>query len=235
MLKVQNIKLVYGDMVIIDDISFDVPRGTLVSIIAANGSGKSTILKAISGLIKTASGEIYFEGKRIDREATENIVDVGIAHVPEGRRLFSRLTVLENLYLGYYTRRKSRELRKKKLEMVFDLFPIIAERKNQLAGTFSGGQQQMLAIARGMMSSPKLLMLDEPSLGLSPIMVSEIFETIKNIQREGVTILLVEQNVVESLELCDWAYVLQTGKVTTQGSGEYLLSSDVVRKSYLGI
>jgi len=233
-LEVKNIKVCYDDVPALHDVSFEVREGEIVSIVGSNGAGKSTILKTISGLLHPVSGEIRFEGERIDRDPPYAIVAKGIAHVPEGRRIFSRMTVLENLLLGAYTR-KSQEERAETLERIFELFPILKERRNQRAGTLSGGEQQMLAIARGLMSRPKLLMLDEPSLGLMPILVTKLFDTIKRINEEGITILLVEQNVREALELADRAYVLVTGNIVLEGTGRELLEAEMVKKAYLGM
>ena len=234
MLEVKNIRVCYDEVPALHDVSFQVNEGEIVSIVGSNGAGKSTILKTISGLLHPVSGEIWFNGERIDRYPPYAIVAKGIAHVPEGRRIFSRMTVLENLLLGAYTR-KSQAERAETLERIFELFPILAERKNQRAGTLSGGEQQMLAIARGLMSRPKLLMLDEPSLGLMPILVTKLFDTIKRINEEGITILLVEQNVREALELADRAYVLVTGTIALEGTGEELLENEMVKKAYLGM
>jgi len=233
-LEVKNIKVCYDDVPALHDVSFEVREGEIVSIVGSNGAGKSTILKTISGLLHPVSGEIRFEGERIDRDPPYAIVAKGIAHVPEGRRIFSRMTVLENLLLGAYTR-KSQEERAETLERIFELFPILKERRNQRAGTLSGGEQQMLAIARGLMSRPKLLMLDEPSLGLMPILVTKLFDTIRRINEEGITILLVEQNVREALELADRAYVLVTGNIVLEGTGRELLEAEMVKKAYLGM
>ena len=234
MLKVDKIKVCYDEVPALHEVSFEVEEGQIVAIIGSNGAGKTTILKTISGLLHPVSGSIEFEGVRIDRYPTHIVTGMGIAHVPEGRRIFSRMNVLENLYLGAYTR-KSEEERKKALKHVFELFPILEERQTQRAGTLSGGEQQMLAIARGLMSRPKLLMLDEPSLGLMPMLVTKLFETIKRINEEGTTILLVEQNVREALELADRAYVLMTGNIVLEGTGKELLETDLVKKAYLGM
>jgi len=233
-LKVDKIKVCYDEVPALHEVSFEVEEGQIVAIIGSNGAGKTTILKTISGLLHPVSGSIEFEGVRIDRYPTHIVTGMGIAHVPEGRRIFSRMNVLENLYLGAYTR-KSEEERKKALKHVFELFPILEERQTQRAGTLSGGEQQMLAIARGLMSRPKLLMLDEPSLGLMPMLVTKLFETIKRINEEGTTILLVEQNVREALELADRAYVLMTGNIVLEGTGKELLETDLVKKAYLGM
>ncbi|HEY67350.1 MAG TPA: ABC transporter ATP-binding protein [Thermoflexia bacterium] len=234
MLRVDRIRVCYDDIPALHEVSFEIEEGQIVSIVGSNGAGKSTILKTISGLLHPVAGQIEFAGTRIDRSPPYEIVRMGIAHVPEGRRIFSRLSVVENLYLGAYTR-KSDEEKAETLEQIFRLFPILEERRNQRAGTLSGGEQQMLAIARALMSRPKLLMLDEPSLGLMPILVSKVFDILKQIHEEGITILLVEQNVREALELADRAYVLMTGNIVLQGTGEELLETDLVRQAYLGM
>jgi len=233
-LRVDRIRVCYDDIPALHEVSFEIEEGQIVSIVGSNGAGKSTILKTISGLLHPVAGQIEFAGTRIDRSPPYEIVRMGIAHVPEGRRIFSRLSVVENLYLGAYTR-KSDEEKAETLEQIFRLFPILEERRNQRAGTLSGGEQQMLAIARALMSRPKLLMLDEPSLGLMPILVSKVFDILKQIHEEGITILLVEQNVREALELADRAYVLMTGNIVLQGTGEELLETDLVRQAYLGM
>jgi branched-chain amino acid transport system ATP-binding protein len=234
MLRIDSIQVAYDGVPALQEISFSVQEATIVSIVGANGAGKSTILRAISGLLHPTAGTIQFEGKRIDTLAAHQIVEMGIAHVPEGRRLFARLSVMKNLLLGAYPK-KSQAEREETLERNFALFPILQERKHQLAGTLSGGEQQMLAIARGLMSRPKLLMLDEPSLGLMPKLVDRIFETVAQIREAGMTILLVEQNVREALELATHAYVLQTGRIVMEGKSEELLESDMVRKAYMGL
>jgi branched-chain amino acid transport system ATP-binding protein len=216
------------------DVSFHVEQGEIVSIIGSNGAGKSTTLKAISGLLRPDAGQILFAGARIDCDKPHTIAARGIAHVPEGRRLFSNMNVWQNLYLGAYTN-KSQVDRQRRLARVFEIFPRLKERQNQLAGTLSGGEQQMLAIGRGLMLQPKLLMLDEPSLGLMPILVTEVFGVIQEISEMGTTILLVEQNVRKSLNLADRAYVLQTGSVVLEGTGEELLQSELVCTAYLGM
>jgi branched-chain amino acid transport system ATP-binding protein len=234
MLQVDKIKVCYDDIPALHEVSFEIEEGQVVAIIGSNGAGKSTILKTISGLLHPVSGRIEFAGTPIDRSPAHAIVGMGIAHVPEGRGIFGRLSVLQNLYLGAYTR-QSNEEKAETIERVCELFPILKERRNQRAGTLSGGEQQMLAIARGLMSKPKLLMLDEPSLGLMPILVSAVFDTLKWIHEEGITILLVEQNVREALELADKAYVLMTGNIVLEGTGEELLETDLVRQAYLGM
>ena len=234
MLEVSHIRVCYDQVPAIHDVSFRIEEGKIVSIIGANGAGKSTLLRTVSGLLHPTQGTIEFQDQKIDHLPPHNIVGLGISHVPEGRRLFQYLTVQSNLRLGAYTQ-KSEEVREETLRQISEIFPILRERLDQKAGTLSGGEQQMLAIARGLMSRPKLLMLDEPSLGLMPTLVTQVFDTIKRINAEGTTILLVEQNVREALELAHRAYVLQTGNIVLKGTGEELLESDLVRKAYLGI
>ncbi len=234
MLQVRDLRVEYDGLAALHGISFHVDDGEVVAIVGSNGAGKSTTLKAISGLVRIASGEITFDGQPIHRMPAHAITRLGIAHVPEGRRLFQKLTVLENLKLGAYVR-PDPSLFERNLELVFEVFPRLKERMSQRAGTLSGGEQQMLAIARGLMLNPKLLMLDEPSLGIAPKLVSEIFEVLAELNRRGTTILLVEQNVREALELAHRGYVLQTGEVILEGRGTELLESDLVRKAYLGL
>jgi branched-chain amino acid transport system ATP-binding protein len=212
-----------------------VEAGQIVSIVGANGAGKSTILKSISSVMRLDEGGIYFENQRVDQMPAHQVVELGIAHVSEGRRLFARLTVAQNLTLGAYTR-KSPEHRESTLKKIFKIFPVLEQRKNQAAGTLSGGEQQMLAIARGLMSKPKLLMLDEPSMGIMPKLITEIFEMIQQVNmEEGLTILLVEQNVQEALEIAHYAYILQTGRVVMEGKPADLLQTDMIKKAYLGL
>ncbi len=235
MLRVERIRVSYDEVPALHEVSFKVEAGQIVSIVGANGAGKSTILKSISSLLRPDEGAIYFENQRIDQTPPHKVVDLGIAHVPEGRRLFARLTVTQNLTLGAYTR-KSPEHRESTLRKIFKIFPVLDQRKSQAAGTLSGGEQQMLAIARGLMSKPKLLMLDEPSIGIMPKLITEIFEMVQQVNREeGLTILLVEQNVQEALEIAHYAYVLQTGRVVMEGKPEEILEADMVRRSYLGL
>jgi branched-chain amino acid transport system ATP-binding protein len=214
-------------------VSLEIDEGTVVTMIGANGAGKSTILKALSGLVRINSGEIWFSGKRIDGLSPTNIVKMGIVHVPEGRRLFPSLSVMSNLELGA-SLRKDRAGIKNDLDEIFKHFPRLQERRNQSAGTLSGGEQQMVAIARGLMAKPKLLLLDEPSLGLSPIMVDELVPIIKNINQTGVTVLLVEQNIGLALRVATKGYALQVGKVVLQGDIDIFKSADIVKKAYLG-
>ncbi|CAM3182357.1 ABC transporter ATP-binding protein [Streptobacillus felis] len=232
-LEVNNINVFYDKIHAIKDISFYIDKGEIVSFIGANGAGKSTTLNAISNLLKIQSGEIALFGENISNVKAHKLVSKGMAHVPEGRRIFTELTVLENLEMGAFTRPKS-EI-KESLEKMFNLFPRLRERKHQLSGTMSGGEQQMLAMARALMSKPKLLLLDEPSMGLAPLLVKEIFEIVKRINKEeNVTILLVEQNAKMSLEISDRAYVIETGEIILEGKGLELIDNPVIKKAYLG-
>jgi branched-chain amino acid transport system ATP-binding protein len=231
-LNIQNLHVYYGGIHALEGISLEVPANKIITLIGANGAGKSTTLRAICGLVKAASGTITFRGEDITQASTTQIVQKGITMVPEGRRVFPDLTVLENLYLGAYTRKDADV--KRDLDWVFSLFPRLKERKGQLAGTLSGGEQQMLAVGRALMANPSLLMMDEPSLGLAPMLVQEIFNIIKEIHSEGKTILLIEQNARAALQLADYGYVLETGRIVLAGSGKELLARDEVRKVYLG-
>ena len=233
MLDVKNIDVYYGDAQALWDVSFSVNQGEIVTLVGSNGAGKSTTLKAISGLVPPSSGEIRLEGKRIDRSPAHSIVEMGIAQIPEGRRLWPGLSVQENLELGAYIP-AARAVRGETMDWVFQLFPLLRERRSQLAGTLSGGEQQMLAIGRGLLSRPKLLILDEPSLGLAPLLVDEVFETIQKINGEGMTILLVEQNVNVALAISNRGYVLETGRIVISGSGKELLADEHVKTAYLG-
>ncbi|MFT4217846.1 MAG: ABC transporter ATP-binding protein [Micropruina sp.] len=233
MLEVKDLVVAYGKVKAVKGISFAVDKGQVVSLLGTNGAGKTTTLRTISGLLRPESGEIWFEGERIDRTPAHQVVMKGLAHSPEGRRIFPRLTVEDNLMLGAFARKDADGVAKD-LERVYDLFEILRERRTQPAGTFSGGEQQMLAIGRAMMSRPRLLMLDEPSMGLSPLMMQRIMSTIRALQSEGVTILLVEQNAAAALKLSDRAYVLEVGQITLEGTGEQLLGDDRVKRAYLG-
>jgi len=233
MLRVEKINVFYDDAQALWDVSFAVNRGEIVTLVGSNGAGKSTTLKAISGLVPPLSGEILFGESRIDRLPAHRIVEMGIAHIPEGRRLWPGLTVRENLELGAYSR-AARAARGETMAGVFQLFPRLDERKNQLAGTLSGGEQQMLAIGRGLLSKPQLLVLDEPSLGLAPLLVNDIFGTIQKINRQGVTVLLVEQNVNYALVISHRGYVLETGRIVLHGPGKELLANEHVKTAYLG-
>jgi len=233
-LEIKNIDVCYGDVQVVWDVSFDVKKGEVVALIGANGAGKSTSLKTISGILRPKKGDIIFEGNRINKVEPFMLNEMGISHVPEARRLFVEMTVDENLDMGSL-KGEARTDREKSRGMVFDLFPRLKERRKQLAGTLSGGEQQMAAVARGLMSKPRLLMFDEPSLGLAPILVREIFNVIKRIREEGVTVLIVEQNVQQTLSIADRAYVLENGKITLSGTGPELLVNEHVKTAYLGV
>jgi len=232
MLKIQNLNVRYGGIHAVRGISLEVPQGSIITLIGANGAGKSSTLRAICNLVKK-TGSVQFEGQDISQLPTKDIVKLGITMVPEGRHVFPDLTIYENLVLGAYTR-KDKNAAKEDMKWVYNLFPRLKERENQLAGTLSGGEQQMLAVGRALMSRPKLLMLDEPSMGLAPILVNEIFKIIKKIREEGVTILLIEQNAHMALKIADYAYVLETGSISLSGSGQELLHNEKVTKAYLG-
>ncbi|MGM9940838.1 MAG: ABC transporter ATP-binding protein [Bulleidia sp.] len=233
MLEIKDLYVRYGMIEAIKGISFEVRDGEIVTLIGSNGAGKTTTMHAISGLLKPASGSIKLDGVELTKTANHKIVSMGLAQVPEGRRVFAQQTVEENLLLGSYAR-KDKDGIQKDLNHVYELFPRLLERKKQPAGTLSGGEQQMLAMARALMSRPKILLMDEPSMGLSPLLVKEIFRIIEDINREGTTILLVEQNAKMALAIADRAYVLETGKITLEGTGEELSASEEVRKAYLG-
>jgi len=234
MLEVRGVDAGYGDVQVLWDLSFRVGRGEVVALIGANGAGKSTTLKVVSGLVRPAAGEVLFEGRPIHRIEPFRLIELGIAHVPEGRRLFAEMTVEENLEMGAL-RGEARQRRAETKEQVFELFPRLRERRRQAAGTLSGGEQQMVAVGRGLMSRPRLLMFDEPSLGLAPILVQEIFRVIRRIRQQGVTVLIVEQNVKQTLAVADRAYVLERGRVTKEGAGAELLEDDEVKSAYLGV
>ncbi len=236
MLEVTDLRVSYaGEVMALQGVSLNVRDGEAVALVGSNGAGKTTLLRALAGVLDAGGGEVRFDGRPITHVPASERVQLGIALVPEGRRLFSRLKVRENLILGTYTN-KDRAHRARRLEFVFSLFPVLSERADQRAGTLSGGQQQMLAIARALMLDPKLLMLDEPSLGLSPVLVDQIMEALQKLHSErGMTLLLVEQNVPAALELCERGYVLQTGRMVSHGSSAELLATDLIRKSYLGI
>ncbi|MFM1677425.1 ABC transporter ATP-binding protein [Streptococcus mutans] len=233
MLKVENLSVHYGIIQAVKDVSFDVNEGEVVSLIGANGAGKTSILRTISGLVRPSSGEINFLGNNIQKAATRKIVASGLSQVPEGRHVFPGLTVLENLEMGAFLS-NNREENLARLKRVFERFPRLEERKNQDAATLSGGEQQMLAMGRALMSQPKLLLLDEPSMGLAPIFIQEIFDIIQDIQKQGTTVLLIEQNAKKALSIADRGYVLETGKIVLSGTGKELLASDEVQKAYLG-
>lgn len=233
MLKIENLVVSYGGIEALKGISLEVEEGKIVTLVGANGAGKSTTLRSIVGLVKPKSGTITYKGKDLLAEKTQNIVRNGITLVPEGRRIFPNLTVFENLKIGAFTRTDSKEI-SADLERVYSTFPILKERSWQLAGTLSGGEQQMLAVGRALMSRPKLLMMDEPSLGLAPLIVKEIFEIIKEIHKQGVTILLIEQNANAALHIAHKGYVLETGRITLTGTGKELLENEEVKSAYLG-
>jgi branched-chain amino acid transport system ATP-binding protein len=234
MLTVNNIDVFYGDLQVLWDVSFEVREGEILVLIGANGAGKSTTIKTLSSLLTPAKGTIEYDGVRLDHQEPNEIIQLGIVHVPEGRRLFTEMSVEENLIMGsLYGEAKTK--RYQTMEYVFELFPRLKERRKQMAGTLSGGEQQMAAIGRGLMSLPKIMMFDEPSLGLAPILVQEIFAMIRKIKEEGVTILLVEQNVTQTIAMCDRAYVMENGRIVIGGTGSELMENDRIREAFLGI
>ncbi len=233
LLKVKDIDTYYGSIYALKGISLGVPEKSIIAVLGANGAGKTTLLRTISGLISPTKGSIEFENHRIERISAHRIVRLGISHAPEGRELFSDLTVRENLIMGGYVRKGMKDITKD-LSMIYDYFPILGERRNQKANTLSGGEQQMLCIGRALMSRPKLLLLDEPSLGLAPLIVEEIYPIIRLINREGTAVLLVEQNAILALSVASYGYVLETGRMILSGNGEKLLGNEHVRKAYLG-
>ncbi|MCI8786558.1 MAG: ABC transporter ATP-binding protein [Eubacterium sp.] len=233
MLEIKDLEVYYGMIQAIKGISFEVNEGEVIALIGANGAGKTTILHTITGLLSPKKGSVVFEGKDITKVAAHKIVSLGMAHVPEGRRVFAELTVYENLKMGAYTRKEKSEI-EQTLAMVYQRFPRLKERKNQLAGTLSGGEQQMLAMGRALMSHPKIIVMDEPSMGLSPILVNQIFDIIEEVSKSGTTVLLVEQNAKKALSIADRAYVLETGKIVLDGDAQALLNDDSIKKAYLG-
>ena len=233
LLEIKDLEVNYGVIKAIKGVSFDVNEGEIIALIGANGAGKTTILHTIPGLIQAKKGSIVFDGKELTKTPPHKIVSMGMAHVPEGRRIFQQLSVLENLKLGAYTRKDKSEIAST-LKMVYERFPRLEERKNQVAGTLSGGEQQMLAMGRALMSKPRIILMDEPSMGLSPLLVSEIFDIIKVINESGTTVLLVEQNAKKALSIADRAYVLETGKITLSGDAKDLINDESVKKAYLG-
>ncbi len=233
MLEIKDLYVNYGMIAALKGISFEVNEGEVIALIGANGAGKTTTLHTITGLLHAKSGSITFNGVELTKTPAHKIVEMGIAHVPEGRRIFQNLTVLDNLKLGAFTR-KDKENISKDIEMVYERFPRLAERKTQIAGTLSGGEQQMLAMGRALMSKPKIIVMDEPSMGLSPIFVSNIFDIIQTIRETGTTVLLVEQNAKKALSIADRAYVLETGKISLSGKASDLINDDSVKKAYLG-
>ncbi|HAV01086.1 MAG: ABC transporter ATP-binding protein [Lachnospiraceae bacterium] len=233
MLEIQNLEVNYGMIRALKGISFKVDEGEVIALIGANGAGKTTALHTITGLLPAASGSIMFNGVDITRVPAHRIVTMGMAHVPEGRRVFSNLSVLQNLKMGAYTRNDRTEV-EKNLEMVFSRFPRLKERQNQLSGTLSGGEQQMLAMGRALMSNPRIILMDEPSMGLSPILVNEIFDIIEKVKADGTTVLLVEQNAKKALSISDRGYVLETGNIVLEGKASELLDNEQIKKAYLG-
>ena len=233
MLEVKDIEVYYGMIQALKGISFEVNEGEVIALIGANGAGKTTTLHTITGLLSPKKGSVLFEGQDITKVPAHKIVSLGMAHVPEGRRVFAELSVYQNLKMGAYTRKDKDEIAKT-LEMVYKRFPKLEERKNQLAGTLSGGEQQMLAMGRALMSHPKIIVMDEPSMGLSPILVNEIFDIIKEVSAGGTTVLLVEQNAKKALSIADRAYVLETGKIVLEGDAKELMNDDSIKKAYLG-
>ena len=233
MLEVRDLNVFFGVIQAIKNISFDVNQGEVVALIGANGAGKTTTLHTVTGLLPAASGKITLDGKDLGKVPAHKIVAMGMAHVPEGRRVFAALSVYDNLKLGAFTRKDKKEI-EESLEMVFESFPRLKERRNQVAGTLSGGEQQMLAMGRALMSKPRIILMDEPSMGLSPLYVTEIFEIIKKIKAEGTTVLLVEQNANMALQVADRAYFLETGKIIMDGKASDLMNDERVRKAYLG-
>ncbi len=233
MLEIRDLEVYYGMIQAIKGVSFDVNEGEVIALIGANGAGKTTILHTITGLLAAKKGSIHFNGTDISKVPGHKIVSMGMAHVPEGRRVFAQLSVYQNLMMGAYTRKDKQEIADT-LENVYHRFPRLEERKNQLAGTLSGGEQQMLAMGRALMSHPKIILMDEPSMGLSPIFVNEIFDIIKEVSKGGTTVLLVEQNAKKALSIADRGYVLETGKIVLDGKAEDLLHNDSIKKAYLG-
>jgi branched-chain amino acid transport system ATP-binding protein len=234
MLKIENLNFAYGDLQVLWDVSLEVKQGEIVTVVGANGAGKSTTLRNVSRLVKPGTGSITFEGHDLSKLPSHKVVELGLIQVPEARRIFPEMTVVENLRMGSFVK-ATRKDREKNMERVFSLFPRLAERKSQLGGTMSGGEQQMLAIGRGLMANPRLLLLDEPSLGLSPLLVKNIFSAIQEVNRQGTTVLLVEQNVYQSLHISHRAYVMETGRVVLSGTGAELLADPHVKKAFLGM
>ena len=233
MLEVKDLEVYYGVIQAIKGVSFQVNQGEVIALIGANGAGKTTILHTVTGLLSPKRGSVVFEGKEITKVPAHKIVSMGMAHVPEGRRVFAELSVYENLKMGAYTRKDKKEI-EESLANVYKRFPRLEERKNQMAGTLSGGEQQMLAMGRALMSKPKIILMDEPSMGLSPIMVNEIFDIIRAVSESGTTVLLVEQNAKKALSIADRAYALETGNIVLEGKAEDLLENDSIKKAYLG-
>lgn len=233
MLEVKDLEVYYGMIQAIKGVSFQVGQGEVIALIGANGAGKTTILHTVTGLLSPKKGSVVFEGQEVTKIPAHKIVSLGMAHVPEGRRVFAELSVYENLKMGAYTRKDKSEI-EENLQKIYERFPRLKERKNQMAGTLSGGEQQMLAMGRALMSQPKIILMDEPSMGLSPILVNEIFDIIQEVSKSGTTVLLVEQNAKKALSIADRAYVLETGRIALEGRAEDLLRDDSIKKAYLG-
>ena len=233
MLEVKDLEVYYGMIQDIKGVSFHVDQGEVIALIGANGAGKTTILHTVTGLLSPKKGSVVFEGQEVTKIPAHKIVSLGMAHVPEGRRVFAELSVYENLKMGAYTRKDKSEI-EENLQKIYERFPRLKERKNQMAGTLSGGEQQMLAMGRALMSQPKIILMDEPSMGLSPILVNEIFDIIQEVSKSGTTVLLVEQNAKKALSIADRAYVLETGRIALEGRAEDLLRDDSIKKAYLG-
>ena len=233
MLEVNDLEVYYGMIQAIKGVSFHVDQGEVIALIGANGAGKTTILHTVTGLLSPKKGSVVFEGQEVTKIPAHKIVSLGMAHVPEGRRVFAELSVYENLKMGAYTRKDKSEI-EENLQKIYERFPRLKERKNQMAGTLSGGEQQMLAMGRALMSQPKIILMDEPSMGLSPILVNEIFDIIQEVSKSGTTVLLVEQNAKKALSIADRAYVLETGRIALEGRAEDLLRDDSIKKAYLG-
>lgn len=233
MLEVKDLEVYYGMIQAIKGVSFHVDQGEVIALIGANGAGKTTILHTVTGLLSPKKGSVVFEGQEVTKIPAHKIVSLGMAHVPEGRRMFAELSVYENLKMGAYTRKDKSEI-EENLQKIYERFPRLKERKNQMAGTLSGGEQQMLAMGRALMSQPKIILMDEPSMGLSPILVNEIFDIIQEVSKSGTTVLLVEQNAKKALSIADRAYVLETGRIALEGRAEDLLRDDSIKKAYLG-
>lgn len=233
MLEVKDLEVYYGMIQAIKSVSFHVDQGEVIALIGANGAGKTTILHTVTGLLSPKKGSVVFEGQEVTKIPAHKIVSLGMAHVPEGRRVFAELSVYENLKMGAYTRKDKSEI-EENLQKIYERFPRLKERKNQMAGTLSGGEQQMLAMGRALMSQPKIILMDEPSMGLSPILVNEIFDIIQEVSKSGTTVLLVEQNAKKALSIADRAYVLETGRIALEGRAEDLLRDDSIKKAYLG-
>ena len=233
MLEVKDLEVYYGMIQAIKGVSFHVDQGEVIALIGANGAGKTTILHTVTGLLSPKKGSVVFEGQEVTKIPAQKIVSLGMAHVPEGRRVFAELSVYENLKMGAYTRKDKSEI-EENLQKIYERFPRLKERKNQMAGTLSGGEQQMLAMGRALMSQPKIILMDEPSMGLSPILVNEIFDIIQEVSKSGTTVLLVEQNAKKALSIADRAYVLETGRIALEGRAEDLLRDDSIKKAYLG-